>query len=126
MFWSKKYYVYYHRVTIQEGLNIELNTSELMLGNYDKEIYQKSKHCHCVIEIKIGLKKRPLFAFKLLQNHDKSNLQIHITWTENQKYRVFTNLYRSFLNKLVRRENIKDTCGGISQKALAIYLNSST
>ena len=48
---SKKYYIYYHRVSIQEGLNIELNTSELMLGNYDQEIYQKCKYCHCVIEI---------------------------------------------------------------------------
>ena len=52
--------------------------------------------------------------FKLLQYHDKSNPQIHIIWTENQKYRVFKNLYQSFLDKLFRREN------------LAVYLNSST
>ena len=38
---SRKYYIYYHRVSIQEGLNIGVNTSELMLGNYDKEIYKK-------------------------------------------------------------------------------------
>ena len=63
---NKKYYVYYHRVGIQEGLNIELNTSELMLGNYDKEIYQKCKYCHCVIEIKKVLKKMPLFAMFVL------------------------------------------------------------
>ena len=38
---SRKYYIYYHRVSIQEGLNIGVNTPELMLGNYDKEIYKK-------------------------------------------------------------------------------------
>ena len=53
---SKKYYIYYHRVSIQEGLNIDLHASELMLGNYDKEIYQESKYCYCVIEIKKGFK----------------------------------------------------------------------
>ena len=37
----KKYYIYYHRVSTQEGLDIDLNTSQLMLGNYNKEIYQK-------------------------------------------------------------------------------------
>ena len=39
MFLSKKYFIYYHRVSTQEGLNIDLNTSEFMLGNYNKEIY---------------------------------------------------------------------------------------
>ena len=93
---SKKYYIYYHCVSIQEGLNIELNTSELKLGNYGKEIYQKCKYCHCVIKIKKGFKENVFICnvcFKPLQYHDKSNPQIHIIWTENQKCRVFTNLY---------------------------------
>ena len=38
VYWTR---IYYHRVSIQEGLNIGVNTSELMLGNYDKEIYKK-------------------------------------------------------------------------------------
>ena len=37
----------------------------------------------------------PSFAFnicfKLLQNEDKINPQIHVIWSENKKYRVFTN-----------------------------------
>ena len=48
---SRKYYIFYHRVSTQEGLNIDLNTSQLMLGNYNKEIYQGCTYCHCVIEI---------------------------------------------------------------------------
>ena len=126
---SKKYYIYYHRVSIQEGLNIELNTSELMLGNYDKEIYQKCKYCHCVIEIKKSFKENVFICnvcFKLLQYHDKSNPQIHIVWTENQKYRVFFNLYRFSLDKLFRKVNIRDKCGEISEETIAVYLNSST
>ena len=90
---SQKYYIYYHRISSQEGLNTEINTSELMLGNYDKKIYQKYKYCHCVIQIKKGFKENAFICnvcFKLLQYHDKSNPQIHIIWTENQKYRVFT------------------------------------
>ena len=59
------------------------------------------------------------------QNHDEINCKIHIIWLNNQKYRVFTNLYQAFLDNLLRRENIKDV-GEISQETLAIYLNSST
>ena len=93
---SKKYFIYYHRVSTQEGLNIDLNTSELMLGNYNKEIYQKCKYCHCVIEIKKCLKENPFVFnvyFKLIQNDNEINPEIYIIWTKNQKYRVFTNPY---------------------------------
>ena len=36
---GKKYFIYYHRVSTLEGLDIDLNTSELIFGNYNKEIY---------------------------------------------------------------------------------------
>ena len=65
-------------------------------------------------------------CFKLLQNQDKVNPQVHIIWTENQKYRVFTNFHRSFLDNLFRKDIIKDKCGEISQETIEIYLNSST
>ena len=118
---SKKYYVFYHCISIQEGLNIELNTTELMLGNYDKEIYQKCKYCHRVIEVKKGFKENAFICnvcFKILQYYDKSNPEIHVIWTENHKHRVFTNLYRSFLDKLFRRENIKDKAAKFHKKLL--------
>ena len=124
---SKKYYIYYHCISTPEGLNIDLNTSEFILGNYNKEIYQKSKYCQCVIEIKKGVKENPFICnicFKLIQNNDKSNPQIHIIWTENQKYRSY--IYLSVLDKVFRKENIKDKCGEISQGTIANYLNSLT
>ena len=59
-----------------------------MLGNYNKEIYQKCKYCHCVVEIKNSFKENPFIGnicFKLIQNDNKINPQIYIIWTENQK-----------------------------------------
>ena len=53
---NRKYFIYYCRVSVQEGLNTDLNSSELMLGKYDKEVYRKC-HCHCVIEIKKAFKE---------------------------------------------------------------------
>ena len=48
---SKKYFIYYYRISIKKGLNTDLTTSELMLGKYDKEVYSSCRHCHYVIEI---------------------------------------------------------------------------
>ena len=36
---NKKYFIQYCRVSVSEGLNIELNTSELMLEKFNKEVY---------------------------------------------------------------------------------------
>ena len=65
-----------------------------MLSKYDKEVYQSCKYCRQVIEIKKGFKENAFICnicFKLLQNEDKINPQIHVIWSENKKYRVFTN-----------------------------------
>ena len=32
----KKYFINYCRISVKEGLNTDLKTSELMLGKYDK------------------------------------------------------------------------------------------
>ena len=126
---NEKYFIYYCRVSVSEGLNIDLDTSKLMVGHYNKEVYWSCQHCHCVIEIKKGFKENPSVCnecFKLLQNQDRINPQIHIIWKENQKYRAFTNFHRSFLDNIFRMENIISKCGEISQETMEVYLNSST
>ena len=126
---NKKYFIYYCRISVKKGLNTDLKTSELMLGKYDKEVYQKCQYCHQVIKIKKGFKKNAFICnmcFKLLQNMDKINPQIHVIQTENQKYRVFTNFDRSYVDRIFRYENIKDNYGEISQETIDIDLNSST
>ena len=55
---------------------------------------------------------------------DKINPQTHVIWTENQKCRVFTNLYRSYVDHIFRHENIKDKFGKISQEVIHICLNA--
>ena len=100
-----------------------------MLGKYNKEVYRKCQYCHCVIKIKKAFKENAFICnmcFNLLQNQDKINPQIHIIWTENQKYRVFTNFHCSFLDNLFRRKNIKEKYGGTSQETIEIYINYST
>ena len=108
-------------------MNTDLKTSELMLGKYDKEVYQKYQYCHQVIEIKKGFKENAFICnmcFKLLQNEDKINQKIYVIWSKNQKYRVFTNLHRSYLDRIFRYEDIKDKYGEISQETIDIHLNS--
>ena len=98
-----------------------------MLGKYDKEVYQSCKYCHQVIEIKKGFKENAFICdmcFKRLQNEDKINRKIYVIWSENQKYRAFTNLHRSYLDRIFRYEDIKDKYGEISQEAIDIHLNS--
>ena len=124
---SKKYFIYYCRISIKEGLNTDLKTSELMLGKYDKEVYRSCRHCHCVIEIKKAFKKDEFICnmcFKLLQNQDRINHQIHIIWTKNQHYTVFTNFHGSFVDRVFRYENIKDKFGKIPQELIDNHLNA--
>ena len=126
---NKKYFVYYYRISVKKGFNTDLKTSELLLGKYDKEVYHKCQYCHQVIEIKKGFKENAFICnmcFDILQNMNKINSQIHFIWTENQKYRVFTNFHSSYMDRIFRYENIKDTYGEISQKTIGIHLNSST
>ena len=124
---NKKYFIYYCRVSVSEGLNIDFNTSQLMLGKYNKEVYHKSEYCCCVVEIKREFKKNAFTCnecFKLLQNQFKINLQIHLVWTEYQKYRVFTNFHRSFVDRVFRYENIKDKFCEIAQEVIDNHLNA--
>ena len=126
---NKKYFIYYCRISVKEGLNTDLKTSELMFGKYDKEVYQICQYCHQVIEIKRGFKENVFICnmcFKLLQNVDKINPQIQIIWTENQKYRVFTNFHFSYVDRIFRYENIKDKFRESSQETIDIHLNSPT
>ena len=83
---NKKFFIYYSRVSVKEGLKKESDTSELMLAKYNKEVYRRYRYCCCVIEIKKGFKEDSSvcnMCFKPLQSQDKINPQIHIIWTEN-------------------------------------------
>ena len=115
---SLKCFIYYCCISTKEGLHTDLKTSELMLGKYDKEVYQSCQYCHQVIEIKKAFKENDFICnicFELLQNVDKINPEIHVIWRENQKYRIFRNFHCSFVDRIFRYENIKKKYGEISQ-----------
>ena len=126
---NKKYFIYYNRVSVSDGLNTELCTRELTLDKCDKEMYQRFRYCCCVIEMKKAFKEDKdtcNLCVKLLQNRDEINCKIYIIWSNNQKYRVFTNLYRSFLDRIFINKNIKNKSGEIEQDTIADHLNSLT
>ena len=52
----KKFYLYYSRLSVQEGLDTEINELQMHLGRLDKDIFKKCGHCHQVFIIKKILK----------------------------------------------------------------------
>ena len=67
-------------------------------------------------------------CYELLQMEDirdTISTKIYISWRENQKYKVCTNIYRSFAESIFRKENIKSRKEKVSRETLSIYLNSS-
>ena len=60
----------------------------------------------------------------LLENEDQDNPRIHIIWTENQKYKVFSNFYQAFLDRVFRHESIKNKCGKISNETIDKHINA--
>ena len=124
---NKKSFIHYCCVSVSEALNIELETSELVLEKFNEEFYQKCKHCHCTLEIIKAFKEDKTvcdMCINLLKNEDKEDPKIHIIWTENQKYRVFSNLHCSFLERVFRNENIKNKYGNISHATIENHLNA--
>ena len=98
-----------------------------MLEKVNKEVYQRCKHCHCIIEIKKVFTENEKvcnMCINLLKNEDKVNPNIFIIWTKNQKYRVFTNFHGLFVDRVMKHENIKDKCGKISYEVIGYHLNT--
>ena len=124
---DKKYFIYYCHVSVSEGLNTELRTSELMLDKYDKEVYQKCRYDNCVTEIKKAFKEEENtcnMCLQLLKNQDKINPQMYVIWTFNQNYKVFTNFHRSFVDQIFRHENIRDKSGKFPQEVIDNHLHA--
>ena len=124
---NPKSFLYYSRISVSEGLNTELKTSEICLERYDKETYKKCGYCHQVIEIKKKIKEDTDtcdVCFKHLQKEDKINTLIHIIWKENTKYRVFSDLHRIYVDKIFRREPILGKSGSVSIEQIDIYMNA--
>ena len=67
--------------------------------------------------------------YKLLQMEDIREVispKIYIFYTENQQYRVCTNIDKYFAERIFSEENVKVRTGKVSRETLSIYLNSKT
>ena len=125
-------FLVYCRVSVKEGMyvNTDLKISELTLGNYNKDLYRECEWCYCILEIEKAFKENEFMCnkcYELLQMEDIRETispKIYTFYTENEQYRVYTNIYRSFA--IFRKENFKSRKGKVSRETLSIYLNSST
>ena len=82
----KKYFIHYCPVSVREGLNTELPTTDLMLRKFDEKVFQRCGFCHCTIEIKKAFTQEENtcnYCLKLSENENTDNPQIYIIWTEN-------------------------------------------
>ena len=63
---NRKGFIHYCRVSVNDGLNTDLSTSDLLLDKFDKEIFQNCRFCHCTIEIKKAFAKKKMFVITAL------------------------------------------------------------
>ena len=59
-----------------------------------------------------------------MRNEDRINSQVYIIWAENQKFRVFTNFHRTFVDRVMGYENIKNKSGKIAYEVIDNHLNA--
>ena len=59
---NRKGFIHYCCVSVNDGLNTDLSTSDLLLDKFDKEIFQNCRFCHCTIQIKKAFAKKKMFV----------------------------------------------------------------
>ena len=99
-------FVYYQRISIKEGLDIE--SEKPQLERYDKT---KSRKCTLCSKYLLSKKKKKIKdndsdcnqCFKITNGITKTR-RMYVIWKENVKYRVYTNLYRTDADHLKKKE----------------------
>ena len=100
-------YVYYSRICIKERLDIE--SEKLHLEIYNKDI---TRPCSCCRQYFMTIKNFKLNnnicdeCEKLLEKDDRINPMIWIIWKNNAKYRVLSNLYLQYVDKIMHSEDV--------------------
>ena len=97
---NRKSLLYYTRLSVSEGLDTETNKPQMKLERFNKDIFKKCRYCHHVFAIKKNFEKDKETCnacVKPLEKEVKISPSIYIFWRNNTKYRVFTDLHRSFI-----------------------------
>ena len=115
---------------LDQGLDIETNKLQMNLGRFDKDIFKKCSHCSQVFFIKKNFKideDTCNTCAKLLEKDTRIDPKIHVLWNDNAKYRVLSDLHRSHVDYIFRREKITEKIGQVSnddhEKHLNVLLN---
>ena len=97
------------------------------LGRFDKDIFKK---CSQVFFIKkfFQIDEDTCNACaKLLEKDTRIDPKTHVLWKDNAKYRVLSDLHRSHVDYIFRREKITEKIGQVSnddhEKHLNVLLN---
>ena len=109
-----KNYLYYCRISRKEGLDIE--TEKPHLERFiDKTFSRKCRLCCQLFVIAKNFKEDENTCnscFKITSDIDKFG-RMHVIWKDNSQYRVFTNLWRSFAQEIMNKEDLTDKYGYI-------------
>ena len=111
---STKGFLYYHRISIKEGVDIETERPHLEIF-IDKTVSRKCTECWELFLISRSFKNDEAVCdvcFRIVNDIDKF-AKIHIIWVNNSKYRAYTNLWRSFADEIMRKEESLDKYGYI-------------
>ena len=111
---STKGFLYYHRTSIKEGVDIETERPHLEIF-IDKTVSRKCTECWELFLISRSFKNDEAVCdvcFRIVNDIDKF-AKIHIIWVNNSKYRAYTNLWRSFADEIMRKEESLDKYGYI-------------
>ena len=104
-----KEFLYYCKISVKEGLDIE--TEKPHLERFiDRTISRKCRLCCQLFIIAKNVKEDECTSnscFKIMPDIDKHG-KIHVIWKDNSQYRVFTNLWRSFAQEIMNKENLRD------------------
>ena len=111
---STKDLLYYEGISIKEGLDIETESPHLEIF-VEKTVSRKSTECCELFLIAKNFKNDEAVCdvcFKIVNGIDKF-AKMHIIWVNNWKYRAYTNLWRSFADEIMRKEESLDKYGYI-------------
>ena len=129
-----KMFFSYLRVSTKEGLLLDTNITDkdVRFGKYNKDVYRKCDKCCQTFKIELAFKDSEYICngcYILLNSEDVKDVitpELILFYSDNQLYRICSNLYRSSAQALFRSENIKDKEGTLSKESIYKFLNSQT
>ena len=108
-FIMSKDFLYYCRISIKQGLDIE--TEKPHLERFiDQTFSRKCRLCCQFFIIAKNFKEDENASnscFKITSDINEFG-RMHIIWKDNSQYGVFTNLWRSFAQELMNKEDLID------------------